>query len=989
MTHTKIFISYSHDSKDHMVRVLDLSNRLRNDGIDCNIDQYETSPQEGWPRWMNNQIEAADFVLVVCTENYESKFKGKGETGKGFGVKWEGAIITQEIYQAGSKNTNFIPVIFSSEDSDNIPIMLRGATHYNLGTEENYESLYRHLTNQPHVQKPELGKQKPMPPRERKQEFIDVLWNVPYPRNTFFTGRESILEQVHKGLMSSKSVAISQPLAISGLGGIGKTQTAVEYAYRYCDEYKAIFWVKADSREALVLDYATIAELLNLPEKDERDQNFSVDAVKRWLKRNSGWLLIFDNADEPELIEDFLPLNPKGSILLTSRAQVFDNLGISKPVELDKMSPDEAKKFFFVRTGHTDLEPKELEAIDNIIQELDYLPLAMEQAGAYISKIKCSFQDYLSSYHERGLALLEKYPATTGKYPKSVATTWSLNFEQVIEKSPFSADLLYASAFLNHDEIPFEIISLGASELGPILSSALANVEKDRLVLDEIFEPLTQYSLIQRDSGSHTYSIHRLVQAVLKDKMDEKEQRIWSERVVKGVNCAFPEVEFSKWHLCDRLLQHALASSVLIKKWGLEFQEAATLLNKTGCYLRIRARFSEAKVFLKTSLDIREKISDPDHPDIAKSLNSLAGLYMDKGKYNDAEPLYKRALDIRERIFDSDHPDIAKSLNNLASLYETQGKYDEAEPLYKKSLDIREKVFGPDHPDVATTLNNLAGLYRNQGKYNDAELLYKRSLDIRERIFDPEHPDVASTLNNLAGLYKNQGKYDDAEPLYKRSLGIKEKILGPDHPDVAETLNNLATLYEDQGKYNEVESLYKRSLDIKESVLESEHPSVAATFNNLASLYSDQGKYDDADPLYKRSLDIKEKVLGPEHPYVAITLNNLASLYSDQGKYDDAEPLYKRSLDIEEKNLGSEHPDVAKTLNNLALFYQNRRKYSESKKLFIRAINIAENSLGDEHPYVAKYYSNYVNFLRKIKRNREAAKIEARTKTIRNKTTKK
>jgi hypothetical protein len=165
-SHPRVFISYSHDSREHMDQVLDLSDRLRTNGIDCHIDQYEESPPEGWPRWMVNQIEEANFVLVVCTENYERRFKGKEETGKGLGMKWEGAVLTQELYDAEARNTNFIPVLFSSQDSAYIPIVLRSATYYEPNTKEGYDALYRCLTNQPRVQKPDLGKLRPMPPLE-------------------------------------------------------------------------------------------------------------------------------------------------------------------------------------------------------------------------------------------------------------------------------------------------------------------------------------------------------------------------------------------------------------------------------------------------------------------------------------------------------------------------------------------------------------------------------------------------------------------------------------------------------------------------------------------------------------------------------------------------------------------------------------------------------------------------------------------------------
>ena len=206
--HPKVFISYSHDSPEHKDRVLYLSDRLRGDGIDCHIDQYEVSPPEGWPHWMINQIEGADFVLVICTEQYDRRFRGKEKVGKGLGGKWEGAIITQELYDAEGKNIKFIPVVFSSDDEAFIPLMLRGATHYKIDTEEGYEGLYRNLSNQPKIQKPDLGKLRPMPPLSRKQDF-SKLFAVPYPRNPFFTGREEFLEEIHVNLISQGLAALT------------------------------------------------------------------------------------------------------------------------------------------------------------------------------------------------------------------------------------------------------------------------------------------------------------------------------------------------------------------------------------------------------------------------------------------------------------------------------------------------------------------------------------------------------------------------------------------------------------------------------------------------------------------------------------------------------------------------------------------------------------------------------------------------------------
>jgi len=737
--------------------------------------------------------------------------------------------------------------------------------------------------------------------------------NIPYSENKFFTGRLKKIDVLHNALKSNKTAAISQPQAISGLGGIGKTQTAVKYAYQYWDEYKHILWANADSYDTLILDFVAIANMLNLPNKDAKEQNLVITSVKLWLETVGEWLLIFDNADKPELIEDFFPLKPKGHILVTSRAQMFQNLNIIIPVELDKLELEESVQFLLKRTGRKDVERAEYDSIKQLAKEFDYLPLAMEQAGAYIFQRKSSFQDYLLSYHTRGLKLLEQFPPVTGRdkidtNKKTVATTWSLNFEQVEKASPAAADLLYASAFLSHDNIPFEIISNGAMELGPTLSSSLKNIKTDPLIIEDILDPLTKFSLIHRNPGKSMYNIHRMVQVVLRDRIDETYQRMWSERVLKAVNCAFPEVEFSNWNTCDILLPHAKACSGLIDKYGFENAEAANLLNGAGCYLRVRARFKEAHPFFIRALEIREKIFKPESQEIAKSLNSLAGLYLDRGKYTESEPLYKRALEIRERILKPDHPDVAKSMNNLALLYQVQGKYDTSEPLYKRALEIREKSLGSAHPDVA------------------------------------------SSLNNLALLYKAQGKYDDAEPLCKRALEIREKSLGSTHPDVATSLNNLAGLYLNRGKYTESELLYKRALEIREKSLSSAHPDVATSLNNLASLYKAQGKYAESEPLFKSALEIKEKSLGSAHPDVAKSLNNLASIYQNERKYAKAFPLYQRAIEIAEKSLGEEHPDYLKYLENYENFLrQIRTKPRELAKIQKRLNRIENNKHKEKH----------------------------------------
>jgi CHAT domain-containing protein/tetratricopeptide (TPR) repeat protein len=356
-------------------------------------------------------------------------------------------------------------------------------------------------------------------------------------------------------------------------------------------------------------------------------------------------------------------------------------------------------------------------------------------------------------------------------------------------------------------------------------------------------------------------------------------------------------------------------------------------LSNLGNVYTTQGHYVEAEPLLKRSLAAKEKALGPDHPDIARSLNTLAILYGNQGRYSEAEPLHKRALAILEKALGPDHPDLAGSLLNLAELYKLQGRYVDAEVLYKRSFAMWQKSLGPDHPEVAGSLTGLGDLYERQGRYAEAEPLLKRSLAIQEKGLGPDHPDVATALSNLAGLYKTRGQYAEAELLHKRSLAIREMTFGPDHTVVAGSLLDLASVFESQGRLADAEPLYKRSLAIREKALGPVHRGVAEPLNNLGSLYFSQGRYSEAEPLHKRALAILEKALGPDHPDFAGSLNNLANVYFAQGTYTEAELLYERSLAIREASLGPHHPDLAAALNNLANFYTFRGRYPDALTL--------------------------------------------------------
>ena len=826
----------------------------------------------------------------------------------------------------------------------------------------------------------------------------EPLWMVPYGRNPYFTGRDGVLTTLYRQMHEGQTAAISQTQAISGLGGIGKTQTAVEYAYRYRDDYRYVFWVGADTELELTSGYVAIAQTLNLPLKDAENQDETVQYVRLWLSREEGWLLIFDNADQPDLVQPFLPREIQGHILVTSRAQDFQDLGIVQPVTMETLNPEEAVEFLLTRTGYphpvgahprvrptqgtepvtdppsgqnppvTDpgqsrgIAPTEYTAATALAAELGYLPLALEQAAAYIVTNRVPFNDYLNSYRKQRLKRLEKAKPKLGHYADSVATTWALNLKEVQKAAPAAAALLNYCAFLHADAIPFNLFTQGAAELGEPLSTALADAADDLLDLYDLLNPLCSYSLIRVEPESESFSLHRLVQEVIRAELRDEGCQSWVEPLFNAMAQLTPgkgkDIEYLAWPALDRLVNHVQDLASHCQQHAIASTVSADVFHVMGAYLLERGQYVLADPLLQTALDLRRNLLGDEHEDIAASLDQAARLYYYQGRYGEAEPLYQDALAMYKRLLGDEHPDVASSLNNLALLYFNQGRYGEADPLYQDALAMYKRLLMNEHPDVASSLNNLALLYNNQGRYGEAEPLYQDALAMYKRLLGDEHPSVANSLNNLAGLYGDQGRYGEAEPLYQDGLAMRKRLLGDEHPSVANSLNNLAGLYYDQGRYGEAEPLYQDALAMRKRLLGDEHPDVASSLNNLALLYSNQGRYEEAEPLSQDALAMTKRLLGDEHPDVANSLNNLANLYRNQELYDKAEPLLRRTLEIQRQSRSYDHPYVGRSTDSLGMTIAAQGRTEEARSLYQQAIAILEPKLGAEHPWTVRCREN-------------------------------
>ena len=742
-----------------------------------------------------------------------------------------------------------------------------------------------------------------------------AFWNVPFRRNPFFTGRANLLERLHGQLVQSHCAALTQSTALTGLGGVGKTQTAIEYAYRYRQDYRAILWVRAASQETLTADMVALAQLLRLPARESQDQMYIVTAVKRWLAREQGWLLILDNADDLTLVEDVLPAEVAGHVIVTTRAQatgsVAENLTVAKLDQVEgillllrraKLLAPDAPLDNASRLLYTQAR--------TIVQALDGFPLALDQAGAYLEETGCNLTDYLMLYERHRQFFLSRAGSESTDYPETVASTWLLSFEQVEQQNPAAADLLRLCAFLQPDAIAEEILTGGAAQLGPVLGPVAA----DLLQLNEALRVLRRYSLVRRDPEARVLSLHRLVQAVLRNRLDTATERQWAERTVLALNAAFPEINHTVWDRCERLLPHAQVAMALIEQHGLAFPEAVRLLHRAGNYLHARGLHTQAEHFLRQALQIGEAVWGNQHPELARLLNDLGTAVHQQVKLDQAEPILLRSLAIREEVLGMQHIEVAESLNYLGELSIVQGRYERAESTYLRAIAIWENPQGTGRVEpvqgLANALNDLATLYRVLGRFEQAEQLELRTLRIREDHLGPDHPDTAESLNNLANLYRELGKYEQAEQLLRRAVKIREQMLGAEHPLVAISLGNLAQVLEQRNNDGEAESLHLRALRIREEVYGPEYIDTAVSLNNLGLFYQRQGKYEQAESLLLRTLKIREQMLGPAHPHVARSLTRLAQLYQAQGQLERAEPLFARAIPIFEQTLGRDHHET-------------------------------------------------------------------------------
>ena len=625
-------------------------------------------------------------------------------------------------------------------------------------------------------------------------------WCQEYPH---FVGREKLLEKLRNKLCDEQPKKFNHRVALFGMGGVGKTQVAIGYVVTYKWKYNSVFWITAEDQASLLLGFQEIAVATECAKVEGVDGVSVAREVLRWLETQNSWLLVMDNVDDISIVNNYLPnVEPgEGHILLTTRNP--NTTGIpAQGLEVEVFERQTAANMLLLRADLNDNSDVKInsEAL-KIVEELGFLALAIEQAAAYIREASKNIFNFLGEYYSHR-KVLSRRPRGNWAYQHVIATTWSLSFKIVKERNTDAAQLLNLFAFLNPDEILIEFLEAGRAALTESLNTLIG----DSFNLNTALEILEQFSLIRRPSDGRIVSIHRLVQAVIRDNLRNEDKRRFMEMVVALFLCGFPPFEEDKRQTCRRYQAQVVGPLHAITE--LNTEDVALVLLRVGHFLAVDGRYHDARDFGCRALQTCTLLFGPEDSRTLTAMNNLAVTYRALGRTKEAAALQEKVLEVWSRTLGEEHPETLLSMNNLAETYHALGWTKEAASLREKVLEARTRTLGEEHPETLTSMNNLAVTYRALGsRTEEAAALFEKVLEAQARTLGDEHPLTLSSMYNLAATYWSSDRRNEAIELFERELDLCRRAHGVSHPDTLLSMKNLARCYQDVGRMEEAELL--------------------------------------------------------------------------------------------------------------------------------------------------------------------------------------
>jgi hypothetical protein len=795
-----------------------------------------------------------------------------------------------------------------------------------------------------------------------------VIWgNVPQ-RNKNFTGRDDILGILRQGL--SQQVTAVLPHALQGMGGVGKTAVAVEYAHRYKYEYELIWWVPADQPALVQSSLASLADRLGLPPATATGIADAAAATLDALRRGEPykhWLLIFDNADQPEDLNEIIPQGP-GDVLITSRNHRWQS--VVETVQVDVFSRQESVQFLNKRVPGGLSE----DDADSLADELGDLPLALEQAGALQAETGMTVDEYLR--------LLEKQVAmvmSEGKspdYPLPMTAAWKLSVQTLEKNQPQAVRLLRCCAFFGAEPIPRDLLPRGAQSLtDPVLSDLLS----DPIKLARAIRELGRFALIRIDG--RTIIIHRLIQALLRDELNPDERDFYREQAHLILSTGAPRnAEDNRlWPRYSELVAHA-QSTGLEQSSNAEVRRFALDLVR---YLYNSGDRESGRSFVERLIEVWEDGTDPSDRQMITARQHLGNVQRALGDYGPAFAIDSETLETAREALGEDDPITLIQVSSYTADLRAKGDFSRALELDLDSLDRHRRVLGFDSPLTLRVSHNLAVDYGLNSQYGESRDQHQETYRRRsESTQDIPAPDLLSSWGGLARALRLCGDYDEARDVGQDAYDFGITELGADHPRTLETAIDLSVAL----RRTSGVATYDDALELADSVFQRSRrrlgpsaPLALASSVSLSNIQRTTDRVTEAFDLARETAEQYRKIFGPDHPYYYGTLGNVALLARMTHDLPRARDLDEEAFAGLERRLGRDHHYTLTVAVNLASDYADIDNPVRAREIGEDALPRLRRVLGEDHQLTLNCASNLVPDLRACGAAEEADRLYADT----------
>lgn len=793
---------------------------------------------------------------------------------------------------------------------------------------------------------------------------IPPVWNVP-TRNAAFTGRNAVLEKLRDQLTGT-SKAVVLPQALYGLGGVGKTQVALEYAHRYMANYDVVWWVSAEQRDMVNPALAALAGRLGIRVGDSVTE--AAQAAREALRRGAPyphWLLIFDNADDPKELESFFPGGP-GHVLVTSRNPTWSR--VADPLEIDVFTRRESVEHLQRRVPQLTDDDAEM-----VAEALGDLPLAIEQAGAWLEETGTPAATYVDQLSRQPASVLELNKPQD--YPEPVALTWRVSFDRLREHSPAAARLLELCAFFAPEPISLSLL-YSDEMIGSLVP--LDDRLKEKIVLGQLIREIARFALAKVDQGNNSIQVHRLIQAVIRSQLTAKQQEDSFHEVHRVLVGARPRQgdtdDPENWPRYDLIWPHLGPSEAD----ECDEEETRQLLIDRVRYLWKRGQYDYALDFGRNLEEGWQVRLGSDDRQTLHLRFQLANVLRSQGRYADARIVDSEVFAKQREVLTDGHPHTLQTAGGLAGDLRGLGDFKEALTMDRETYDRFKELFGEDHPSTLSAANNLAVDLRLVGDCFAAREFDQDTLTRRSAVLGPDHPYTLYSAANLARDMREAGEYAASIELLRSTYERYLDVLGEDFVDTLRTAKSLAVSLRKTGELEEAYQITKSTRDRYMQHYSEDSPDSLACALNLACDLSALDRKPAARDLAADVKNAYERSLGVDHPYTLVAANNLSTYLRGAGALDEAETLARETFEQFHEKLTDAHPFSLSCAINLANSIFDLSKFDEAEALETKTHAQLARVLGVRHPDTLVCEANLAVTLRASGRTDEATRLQRR-----------